>query len=465
MAVDSDVNCWELRRERESGDVDSISASGPPSDDRDGADARLRRGTVAAFAATAGPTAILSLPFSVYLPPYIAEGGVIAVALVGLLFSLTTIWDGVVDPLIGTMIDRVRTGRGAHRRWMLIALVPLAVLLLAIVTIGNSLPFAALFLLMIFFYSSYSLYEVAQLSWGAALVRSPADSALLYGMRDWFAKIALIAAFAAPAAAQLLIPGISLQGRILAYASLFLVMVPVALFAMRWVPPRTVVAEPGIGWRSEIRASLGFPPLMLLFAVQFLNAFAFGSLTSLFVFFAAAVLDLDAQSAVLLFASFVGGANASPLWTLAARRFGKPQAMIAMALLVSAFLLGTLVQEPRGLGQSAGFSLFLGTGFVGLLFIYSMLADLIPRDAVRCGRSRSAFLFALLNLMQKGGVAAAIAVSYALLGLVGFDPQNGEASARELHLLFVLLPVASWTIMIGLLLFMRRHMPRELPSL
>src|SRR3546814_8045984 len=137
--------------------------------------------------------------------------------------------------------------------------------------------------MMVFFYSSYSLYEVAQLSWGSALVRTPADSALLYGMRDWFAKIALILAFAAPAAAQLLIPGLSLQGRIIAYASLFLLLVPIALVAIRHVPPRTVVAESGFGWRREIGASLSFRPLMLLLGVQFLNSFAFGSLTSLFV--------------------------------------------------------------------------------------------------------------------------------------------------------------------------------------
>ena len=421
----------------------------------------LRPRTVAAYAATAGPTVILGLPFSVYLPPYIAEGGAISVALVGLLFSLTTIWDGVVDPLIGTMVDRVRTGLGAHRRWMLLAIVPLALLLLALVTIGDQLPFAALFLMMVLFYSSYSLYEVAQLSWGSALVRSPADSALLYGMRDWFAKIALILAFAAPAAAQLLVPGISLQGRIMAYASLFLLMVPIALFAIRLAPPGGVVADPGIGWRHEIRASLSFPPLMLLLGVQFLNSFAFGSLTSLFVFFAAAVLDLDGQSAVLLFASFIGGAFASPVWTFLARRFGKPPMMMAMGLLISSLLVATLFQQPQGLGQAVGFSLMLGTGFVGLLFTYSMLADLIPRDAERCGRNRSAFLFALLNLMQKFGVAAAIAVSYVLLDLVGFDPKNGEAAARELHLLFALQPTVSWIVMVGLLLLMQRELARE----
>jgi len=425
----------------------------------------LRPATVAAYAATAGPTAMLALPFSVYLPPYIAEGGAIPVALVGLLFSLTTVWDGVVDPLIGTMIDRFRPGMGAHRRWMLSALVPLSLLLAVIVIVGNTLPFAALFLVMVLFYSSFSLYEVAQLSWGAALVRSPADSALLYGARDWFTKVALIVAFAAPAAAQLLMPGVDLQGRIMAYAAIFLILAPVALVAITRVPLRAVVAEPGIGWRREIGASLSFPPLMLLLGVQFLNSFAFGSLTSLFVFFAASVLDLDSQSALLLFASFIGGAIASPVWTLLARRFGKPPMMIAMALLISSLLFATLAQQPRGFAQAALFSLMLGTGFVGLLFTYSMLADLIPRDAERCGRNRSAFLFALLNLMAKFGVAAAIAVSYILLDLVGFDPKNGAAAARELHLLFVLQPAASWMLMIGLLLLMHRHAARTPASL
>jgi len=418
----------------------------------------LRPRVVAAYAATAGPTVILSLPFSVYLPPYIAEGGVIAVGLVGLLFSLTTIWDGIVDPLIGSVVDRVQPGIGAHRRWMLRALLPLALLLLLIVTVGDRLPFAALFVAMIFFYSSFSLYEVAQLSWGAALVRTPADSALLYGMRDWFSKIALIVAFAAPAAAQLLMPGISLQGRIMAYASIFLVMAPVALFAIGRIPPRAIVVEQGIGWRAEVRATLSFPPLLLLFGVQFLNSFAFGSLTSLFIFFAAAVLDLDTQSALLLFASFIGGALASPVWTFLARRFGKPPMMMAMGVLTSTLLLATLVQQPTGFVQAAGFSMLLGTGFVGLLFTYSMLADLIPQDATRCGRNRSAFLFALLNLMQKFGVAAAIAVSYILLDLIGFDPKGDGSAARGLHLLFALQPTASWIVMIGLLVLLQRRL-------
>src|SRR3546814_14354858 len=113
---------------------------------------------------------------------------------------------------------------------------------------------------------------------------------------------------------------------------------------------------------------------MLLLGVQFLNSFAFGSLTSLFVFFAAAVLDLDAQSAVLLFASFIGGALASPLWPFLARRFGQPPMMMAMGLLIGGLPVGTLGPPPRGVGEAGGFSVRYGPGFLGAVFLFLLAA-------------------------------------------------------------------------------------------
>jgi glycoside/pentoside/hexuronide:cation symporter, GPH family len=424
-------------------------------------DDALSSRTVAAFAIGVGPVAILGLPFSVYLPPYISEGGVIAVWLVGLMFSISTLWDGVIDPLIGTWIDR-STARGTtHRAWMWRAAVPLALLLVVLVLIGDGLPLWLLLPLLLLFYSSFSVYDVAYLSWGSGLAQTSDASSRMFGAREWTSKLFLVVAFAAPAAAQALIPGLSLQGRIVAYASLVAVALPLALAATRRLPVALPMPVQVIDWRRELAATLRFRPLLLVYAIQFFNSFAFGTLTSLFVFFADGVLGLDGQSSLLLFATFIGGALSTPIWTWAARRWGKRRGMIAMELLVAFLMFGSLVAQPEGLMQALAFTLLLGSGFVGLLFIYGMISDLAPIDAARCGRDRTAFLFAITMLMQKIGVASAIAVSYALLDAGGFDAKRAAASADLIHWLFSGLPTLGWLVVVALLVALGRCWPRE----
>jgi glycoside/pentoside/hexuronide:cation symporter, GPH family len=432
-----------------------MSAAPPASRDK-----ALTSRTVAAFAVGVGPVAILGLPFSVYLPPYISEGGVIAVGLVGLMFSISTLWDGVIDPAIGTFIDRSIARGTLHRAWMWRAALPLALLLVVLVLAGDTFPLWLLLPVLLLFYSSFSLYDVAYLSWGSGLAQTSDASSRMFGAREWTSKLFLVVAFAVPAAAQAMIPGLSLQGRIIAYASLVALALPMALFATTRLPPAPPMPVLHIDWRRELVATLRFPPLLLIFAIQFFNSFAFGTLTSLFVFFADGVLGLDDQSSLLLFATFVGGALSTPLWTAVARRWGKRRGMIAMELFVATILSASLFVRPDGLGQALGFTLLLGSGFVGLLFIYGMISDLAPHDAARCGRDRTAFLFAITMLMQKIGVASAIALSYALLDAGGFDAKDAAASADLIHWLFSGLPTLGWLVVSLLLVLLIRCWPR-----
>jgi glycoside/pentoside/hexuronide:cation symporter, GPH family len=59
---------------------------------------RLTAPTTRAYALAVAPVAILGLPLGVLLPPYIAQGGVISVGLVGIIFTIGTIWDGIDRP-------------------------------------------------------------------------------------------------------------------------------------------------------------------------------------------------------------------------------------------------------------------------------------------------------------------------------------------------------------------------------
>lgn len=427
----------------------------------------LTRRTVATYAAAIVPVAILGLPFSVYLPPFIAAGGTIPVAMVGLLFSLSTLWDGLVDPLIGTLIDRKSKGASPYRDWMLRASVPLMLLLAILVSMGDSLSFWMLLPLLLLFYSCLSLYDVAHCAWGAALASNADDSARIFGNREFGAKLVLILAFASPAAAQALIPGLDLQGRILAYVGLLILAMPVAIAALRRLPPRAIIPEPGIGWRAEIGASLQTRPLLLVWLTQILGAFSFGSLTATFIFFADGYLRLDAQGALLLFGTFIGGAIATPVWIIIARRLGKPLAMVCNCLWLIALLLTGWSLPPGAFATALIFSMGLGSGFMGLIFIHGMIADIAPHDRKRCGRDRTAFLYALTNLLQKFGNAIAVGITYALLGLYGFDATQPEASGEVVRALFLILPLIGWSMMglVALLLLRETMVNRRLGAL
>ncbi|HMT42144.1 MAG TPA: MFS transporter [Sphingorhabdus sp.] len=434
----------------------------------DSSSADISRKTAIYYSASVGPIAIMGLPLSIYLPPYISEGGVVAVALVGLMFSISTLWDGVVDPLIGTMIDRKSKGDAPHRRWMAMAALPLLFLLALLVTVGDRLDFRALLPLLLLYYSCYSLFDVAHLAWGSALSDGRSEvSARLFGAREYIAKLVLVIAFAAPALAQYLLPDISLQGRIIAYVSLVVIAMPIALIANQKVPSRPVLVEPGFGWRKELKLSLQSPSLLLILAVHFLNAFAFGAMASTYIFFAEAYLRLDQYGSLLLFLTFVGGAITTPLWVYAARKLGKPKGMILMCATLVALLIGGMQLPLAGqLRPSAVFTIVIGGAFMGLIFIFGMIADYAPVDAQICGRDRTAFIFATGNLMQKLGNASALALSYWLLGYFGFDPARPHEHGEVVRNIWAGLPIAAWGIAALVALFLVRQpwaQVRQLP--
>jgi Na+/melibiose symporter-like transporter len=64
------------------------------------------------------------------------------------MFSISTLWDGVIDPLIGTWMDRSRARGTLQRTWMWRASVPLALLLVVLVLAGDNLPLWLLFALL-----------------------------------------------------------------------------------------------------------------------------------------------------------------------------------------------------------------------------------------------------------------------------------------------------------------------------
>ena len=79
---------------------------------------------LASYGAPSMPLSMVSLPLAVYLTPVYADsaGFGLSLAFVGLMLALSRVFDGITDPVIGFLSDRVRTRWGRRKPFVLIGM-------------------------------------------------------------------------------------------------------------------------------------------------------------------------------------------------------------------------------------------------------------------------------------------------------------------------------------------------------
>ena len=79
---------------------------------------------MAAYGGPALPLSMVGLPLAVYLTPVYADsaGFGLSLGFVGLVLALSRVFDGLTDPIIGFMSDRMNTRWGRRRPFILIGM-------------------------------------------------------------------------------------------------------------------------------------------------------------------------------------------------------------------------------------------------------------------------------------------------------------------------------------------------------
>ena len=77
--------------------------------------------TVVAYGAPAIGAGYMYLLLSLYMMKFATDILLIAPAAMGVIYSISRIWDAVSDPLVGYLSDRTTTRLGRRRTWLLIS--------------------------------------------------------------------------------------------------------------------------------------------------------------------------------------------------------------------------------------------------------------------------------------------------------------------------------------------------------
>ena len=156
---------------------------------------------LASYGAPAMPLAMVGLPMAVYLPAVYAdsEGFGLGLAFVGLVLVLARVFDGVTDPVVGFLSDRLRTRWGRRKPFVLLGM-PIYIFGICMLfippitfrevsllglTVNSGYPW--MLIMLVVTYVGSTIKDVPYSAWGAELSPDYHERTLVTSWREGFA--------------------------------------------------------------------------------------------------------------------------------------------------------------------------------------------------------------------------------------------------------------------------------------
>lgn len=368
-------------------------------------------------------------------------------AVAGRIFLVGRLWDGINDPLVGMLSDRVRTRWGRRRPFLLFGAIPFGLsfaLMFVVPPFSSDVGKAIYYILAFLLFDTF--YTVVNVPYSALTPALTSDYDERSNLAGWRIAVSILASLVTAGLFKLLAEqvfaawfGGGPAGIRAGYAlsasvwGLFLA-VPFFLFVQ-------VIQEPDYDPDPEpIRPIKTFKevfrnrPFRLGATVYLLTFATVDVVLLIFVRFLVDYVRVDPGVDNVLLATVLGLAFVTmPLTVHLMRRFGKRRTYIGSML----FMMITLIlisQVPPG-GQNLMFvaAIFAGLGYGAANAIpWAIVADVIEADELKTGKRREGVYYGYLVFFRKLASAVAVLIVGELLSAAGYvSSRQGSAFIQQ----------------------------------
>ncbi len=394
----------------------------------------LTTGQTLAYALPAFPLALPTLVLFITLPTLYFEEFGLGLALTGVILMLARLGDLILDPLVGSLSDRIAPK--THRLMILIGgLICAPGLLLTVYPWSNWIGLS-LFLGLTLLYFGWTLIQIPYLSLLPRLHRTSYERTRIASWREGLGVIGLLCSAAIPAA--LITLGLTsleaLRWLVILTLSLGLAALAILLTQLNW--PSNLDRHLSSDWRSVMKNVKA----KRLLGSWFSNGLANGIPAVLFPLYITHVLKLPEESrSYLILLYFLCAILSLPLWLWLSRKIDKDKLWkFAMLIAIAAFFPAAFLSEGD---QALFYIVCIVTGFTlgaDLALPQAMQADITDWHRLSFGQNQTGLLFALWNMATKLALALSALIALGLIDLFGFDP-NIQGSGH-LALIYAFLP-------------------------
>ncbi len=395
-----------------------------------------------------------------YIAKYATDVLLIAPATMGLIFGVSRIWDGITDPVIGTLSDRTRSRFGRRRPWLLASALPVGIAGVALWAPPRALEGDALVawftISFLLFMTSMTVFNVPHMALGAELSSDHHLRTRIFGVRHAFATIGTYGA---------LLLGIGLlvnadDPRAVARTLFIAIGVGVVVTVMAsGAVLRERSEHQGRGGRAAFgafRDIIKNPHGRLLVLMYFVEHMGTGATAILSPYILHYVIG-EPTALPTVYAFYTTSILVSlPLWVLLSRRFGKKHTWLgAMSLALvgysTLFTVGDgevwkmcLVVCFTGAAASCGSS--LGP---------SVQADVIDYDELHTGERKEGAYFSAFTLLQKTSAGLMAMFTGFALSAAGFVPNEVQTEETRFWMRALIGLVPFGCFLVGMIVFSR----------
>ena len=380
--------------------------------------------------------------------------------------SLTTIasviliarlFDAITDPVIGYFSDQYFKRSGSRKIFVLVGgllfipssyflYVPFDTNSLGIPDNVSAAYFLACFL---FFYLSYTFYEVPHLAWGSEMTFSSEERNKIYSLRALASYLGLLLFFSVP-----MLPFFETSEftpKTLSWAVVIAgtLMIPLLFLCMKMVPSTRreknslTSKDPSIDGQSFLnsgknteRSIFTNQPFLLFISAFFFTGTGVGMSLGVMFIFVDAYLGLGENLSLIYLISYGSSILTLGLWYRVANILGKKTAwnIGLLLMLIGTFGIGFITPEGSQYSNILMCMILVNTGSLAVIVLApSILADIVDYSRLRFSRNCGATYFSIYTLVTKANVAIGGALGLAIAGYFGFDPTSSFQSDSALH--------------------------------
>lgn len=380
-----------------------------------------------------GLLAMAGLPIYIHAPYFYVETYGVSLAALGTILFVLRGLDFVQDPALGWLAARLSDWRGPAVAVATLIMAGAMAMLFAIPPAFAPLAWFAIALTLLF--SCYSFLTICFYATGVARGGSmgAGGHVRLAGWRETGALLGVCIAAAAPVALGQVMPA-PFVGFALGFAALALVAT--LAMAREWPQMRVNVPSAGLSLRDVFADATA----RRLLIIALVNATPVAITSTLFLFYAEAVLQTDGLEGVFLILLFLSAAVSAPLWARVAQRFGaKTALLVGMALAAASFVFVVTL----GPGDFALFALICVVSGAGIGADLTLLPAIFSRRMAELS-PEAAKGFGLWAFVTKATLALAAILVFPALQWSGFEAgrENDATALQTLVLLYAALPAA-----------------------